>query len=550
LMYSVKSSVKGSKAAGARLAVLIVIVLQALAVRAAWPQEPAQPRIEKEIGKQEKIYGSRGADVPRGYVTDRGLSQYATLLPSGFCDALGSLGSSDRWLDIGAGDGQAILDYNAPEGDAPSAEKCVRSDARARAVALSIEDRRTDKWQQQAAILGDERIRYLSGKRLRQYSGEEVGKFSIITDVYGGFSYTENLSQFVEKVLSLLEIGGGFYTLAPGVHLEDGTDKPGNWYLTELEDAAGRPEKMCSWLKQAACVQVTCESKSDWKRPTELITIRKVCSGVSVPRTKLLAFEAGYPPRRRFQFDDASAAYERRDYDQEIKIFRQRAEQGHQWAQRRLGLMYAEGKGVLQDFEEAVKWFRLAAAQGNVPAMYSLGMAYENGQGVARDYQEAIKWYRLAAAREDEWAQTKLGSIYAEGKGVPQDYQEAVKWYRLAAAQGYAPAQSSLAVAYEKGQGVPQDYREAAKWYRLAAAQGDPFAQINLGVMYTNGTGVRQDFVRAHMWFALAAAASSGDSGDTTKNRDRIASKMTAEQIATAQEMARRCQESKLKNCD
>jgi uncharacterized protein len=106
-------------------------------------------------------------------------------------------------------------------------------------------------------------------------------------------------------------------------------------------------------------------------------------------------------------------------------------------------------------------------------------------------------------------------------------------------------------VAYDKGQGVPQDYQEAVKWYRLAAAQGNEFAQVNLGVMYTKGRGVRQDFVRAHMWFNLAAAALIGDSGDTaTKNRDRIASKMTAEQIETAQEMARRCQESKLKNCD
>jgi hypothetical protein len=53
------------------------------------------------------------------------------------------------------------------------------------------------------------------------------------------------------------------------------------------------------------------------------------------------------------------------------------------------------------------------------------------------------------------------------------------------------------------------------------------------------------------MWFNLAAAALSGDSGDTaTKNRDRIASKMTAEQIATAQEMARHCLEVKLKSCD
>jgi hypothetical protein len=250
-------------------------------------------------------------------------------------------------------------------------------------------------------------------------------------------------------------------------------------------------------------------------------------------------------------FDDASAAYERGDYVQGMKLFRQLAAQGHQWAQRRLGLIYAEGKGVPQDYQEAVRWYRLAAAQGNVPAQYSLGLAYEKGQGVPQDYQEAVKWYRLAAAREDEWAQTRLGSIYEEGQGVPQDYQEAVRWYRLAAAQGYAPAQSSLGLAYEKGQGVPQDYQEAVKWYRLAAAQGNQFAQINLGVMYTNGTGVRQDFVRAHMWFTLAASALSGDPGDTaTKNRERIASKMTAEQIATAQEMARRCQESKLKNCD
>src|SRR5919112_1021404 len=214
-------------------------------------------------------------------------------------------------------------------------------------------------------------------------------------------------------------------------------------------------------------------------------------------------------------FDDALAVYERGDYVQAMKLFRQLAEKGHQWAQRRVGLMYAEGKGVPQDYQEAVKWYGLAAAQGNVLAQYS------------------------------------LGSIYAEGKGVPQDYQEAVKWYRLAAIQGYAPAEYSLAVAYEKGQGVPQDYREAVKWHRLAAAHGNELAQVKLGVMYTDGTGVPQDFLRAHMWFNLAAASSSGNSRDrATENRDRIASEMTAEQIATAQEMARHCRESKLKKCD
>jgi SAM-dependent methyltransferase len=299
-MRSVKAWVRSSKIGGMRLAVLFVILLQA---RAGWSQEVAPPRLDEEFSKQEKIYRSRGADRPGGYVINRGLADYAELLPSGFCEALGRLGSSDRWLDIGAGAAQAILDYYAPEGEAAPPQKCGRSGEKARAVAMSIEDRRTDRWREQAASLGADRVRYLSGKRLRQYSPEELGKFQIITDVFGGFSYTEDLSGFVERALRLLEIGGSFYTLVPGVHLEHAKDKLGILYLTELEDAAGRPLRVCSWLKQTACAQVTCESKSDWKRPTELINIRKVCSDVSVPRLKLWEFEAGYPPARRFQLD-------------------------------------------------------------------------------------------------------------------------------------------------------------------------------------------------------------------------------------------------------
>ena len=300
-MRSVKSLVKGWKTAGTGVAVLIV--LQAFGLGAVWPQEPAQPRIDEEIAKQEKIYGSRGADVPGGYVTGRGLSDYAELLPNGFCDALGRLGSSDRWLDIGAGDGQAILDYYALEDDATPAQKCARSFSKARAVAMSIEDRRTDKWQQQAAIFGGDRLRYLFGKRLRDYSPEELGKFQIITDVYGGFSYTEDLSRLLEKVLRLLEVGGVFYTMVQNVRLEDGKDKPRTYYQTELVDAAGRDVKVCSWLKKTTCAKVGCESKSDWHTPTELINIKKVCSDVSVPPMKLLQYEAGNPPGRRFQLE-------------------------------------------------------------------------------------------------------------------------------------------------------------------------------------------------------------------------------------------------------
>src|ERR671911_299542 len=133
-------------------------------------------------------------------------------------------------------------------------------------------------------------------------------------------------------------------------------------------------------------------------------------------------------------FDDALAVYERGDYVQAMKLFRQLAEKGHQWAQRRVGLIYAEGKGVPQDYHEAVKWYRLAAAQGNVPAQYSLGLAYEKGQGVPQDYQEAVNWYRLAAVRGNESAQVNLAVMYSKGRGVGQDLVRAHMWFNLAAA--------------------------------------------------------------------------------------------------------------------
>lgn len=298
---NLKSSVQARSAAAGRFAVLIIFV-QVLGLRAGWSQEAAQPDLNHEFTKQEEIYRSRGADVPDGYVTTRGLADYAGYLHASFCDTLSRLGPTDRWLDIGAGAGQAVLDYYAPKEVRESTETCARSRGLARAVAMSIEDRRTDAWHKLAAGLG-ERIRYVSGKPLRQYSLAELGKFQIITDVYGGFSYTEDLSPFMEKVLNLLEVGGSFHTILQYTYLEAVKEIDTAGYQTELVDAAGRSAKVCSWLKRTSCVQVTCESKSTWKPPTEQITIRKTCSDVVVPRMKLLKFTAGNPPNRRFQLE-------------------------------------------------------------------------------------------------------------------------------------------------------------------------------------------------------------------------------------------------------
>ena len=128
-----------------------------------------------------------------------------------------------------------------------------------------------------------------------------------------------------------------------------------------------------------------------------------------------------------------------------------------------------------------------------------------------------------------------------------KDFVTALGKFKSAAAQGDASAQFNLGIMYDVGQGVVQDYAEAVRWFKLAATQGDAQAQFNLGNMYNNGRGVVQDYVRAHMWWNLAAV--SGDSVPV-ENRDIVAKRMTSQQVAEAQKLARECQARNFKNCD
>jgi TPR repeat protein len=127
------------------------------------------------------------------------------------------------------------------------------------------------------------------------------------------------------------------------------------------------------------------------------------------------------------------------------------------------------------------------------------------------------------------------------------DYASALKLWQPLAEKGNAAAQFNLGVKYRKGEGVIQDFKESVKWYRKAAEQGDADAQNSLGVKYAEGRGVIQDYIRAHMWMNIAA--SNGEK-DGSNNRDIVAKKMTAAQIAEAQKMARECEKKNYKNCD
>jgi uncharacterized protein len=75
------------------------------------------------------------------------------------------------------------------------------------------------------------------------------------------------------------------------------------------------------------------------------------------------------------------------------------------------------------------------------------------------------------------------------------------------------------------------------------AEQGDVSAQYNLGMRYKQGKGTPQNYVLAHMWFNLAASQLSDSDKEhrdlAVRNRELLQRKMTPEQVAEAQKLAR-----------
>ena len=148
------------------------------------------------------------------------------------------------------------------------------------------------------------------------------------------------------------------------------------------------------------------------------------------------------------------------------------AEMGIALGQWRLGVLYANGEaGFPQDYAEALRWFRRAADQDSVEAQSLLGLMYAEGRGVIRSVIEAARWFRRAAEQGYATAQWLLGTAYVNGEGVPQDYDEAFRWLQAAAEQGNPGAQWSIGVMYRCGLGVKEDFIAAYAWLRAAAAE-------------------------------------------------------------------------------
>lgn len=188
------------------------------------------------------------------------------------------------------------------------------------------------------------------------------------------------------------------------------------------------------------------------------------------------------------------------------------AESGDRQAQVEVGIMYANGSGVIADKRKAVSWYEKSAAQGHTGAQFNLAECYFVGAGVLQDYAEAAKLYRKSADAGEALAQYKLGNLYFHGQGVPKDYVQALKLYRQAAVIGHhEQAEHKLSEIYASteqrfryGELSPKDDKEAFDWIKALALKGDTNAQYHLALMFRYGIGCEKDMVNAYAWLNVA----------------------------------------------
>ncbi len=115
---------------------------------------------------------------------------------------------------------------------------------------------------------------------------------------------------------------------------------------------------------------------------------------------------------------------------------------------------------------------------------------------------------------------------------------EKFKSIKAAAEKGDKYGQVLMGHFYRQGMGTEEDNEQAIQWYRKASERDVDEAQFYLGNYYADGVGVPKDYVEAYAYLNLAGR----NYGDARRNRDKLESKMSADQITAGQKRTKELQ--------
>lgn len=197
--------------------------------------------------------------------------------------------------------------------------------------------------------------------------------------------------------------------------------------------------------------------------------------GTETPSTRMSAVEA---------FRDGTLALQHGDKAKALTALQYAAENGHPFAQWKLGQMYAKGDGVKQNDMRAFEYFSRVADsyaddRPDTPrarivsnAFVALGQYYLEGipnSPVHANPERAREMFQYAATYfADPDAQYDLARLYLDGKGTPRDPRQALRWLSLASHKGQYRAQALLGAMLFKGEFVHRQASRGLMWLTLA----------------------------------------------------------------------------------
>jgi len=162
---------------------------------------------------------------------------------------------------------------------------------------------------------------------------------------------------------------------------------------------------------------------------------------------------------------------------------------------------------------------------------------------------DALDELNVDAEKGDPQAQHLAGLVHIETHPSRINPQ-AIEWLSMAASQGKLFSVAALAGCYTDGRGVEKDMERGVGLMRAAADMGESFSQYRLGDLYRAPGGLPKDLAHTYAWHAIMVAslpespsvknpATQAEMIEVTRSRlDRLAKKMTPEQIAEGERIA------------
>ena len=180
------------------------------------------------------------------------------------------------------------------------------------------------------------------------------------------------------------------------------------------------------------------------------------------------------------QFQEAAAAFSRRQYPQALALLERGAAEGEPQSQNLLGVMLLNGMGVTTDPRRAAGLFEAAAGGDLREARYNLANLKFHGLGTAADEQGAQRQLLASARAGHRPALRALGFIY-RAAGTDGDWARlSLQCFRQAAEAGDPLALHAYGLGLLQGHAAAADPVAAAHCFAAAARAGVYLAPLRL----------------------------------------------------------------------